>query len=151
MLGLFGKIFGSEEAIEATVKTVAAGLDALVYTDEERAKDAAADRAAARGMMVEWMRTTQGQNLSRRFLAFLIATSWAATHFTAVVLNVVAVFIHDPAKILAAGAIISNEADNMNAPFMLVLGFYFAAPHLDKFVKPVTDKFLAGKGSNVSS
>jgi len=43
MLGIgatIGKIFGSDKALTSIVDNVSKGLDALVYTDEEKAQDA---------------------------------------------------------------------------------------------------------------
>ena len=44
MSALIGKIFGSEKAIGAAVSGISNSLDALVYTDEEKAQDAAVER-----------------------------------------------------------------------------------------------------------
>ena len=60
-MGFWGKLFGTEKALSGIVDGVTKGLDALVYTDEEKAKDAAADRTEARQMVVGWMAATQGQ------------------------------------------------------------------------------------------
>lgn len=140
-MGLFSRIFGTDDAISKTIDTVSRGLDALVLTDEEKMEDAAKDRAEARSMVIEWMRTTQGQNLSRRFLALLISMSWASAYVVSMVMNVAAVWVDNPDKILASAQIISEGAERMNGAFMLVLGFYFALPHMDKIVKPAMDRF----------
>ena len=140
-MNIFSRIVGTDKAIEKTIDTVSKGLDVLIYTDEEKAVEAAKDRAEARGMVVEWMRTTQGQNLSRRFLAFLIASTWVLTYVIALVLNVVAVWLESPENTLAAAAIIAESAERMNGAFMLVLGFYFALPHMDKIVGPAMSRF----------
>ena len=48
-----GKLFGSTKALEEVVGGVGRGIDALVYTDEERAGDAAKARSEARSMVVK--------------------------------------------------------------------------------------------------
>jgi hypothetical protein len=68
-MSFWGKIFGTENAINTTISAVKDGLDALVYTDEEKAGDAAKERTQARSMVVDWMQATQGQNLARRLIA----------------------------------------------------------------------------------
>ena len=52
MWATVGKIFGTDKAITAVISNVSKGLDALVYTDEEKAGDAAKDRSEARKMVV---------------------------------------------------------------------------------------------------
>jgi len=141
MFKLIGRIFGSEAALVETVDAVTKGLDALVYTDEEKATDAAADRSEARKMVVGWMAATQGQNLARRFLAMLVTITWASTYFTSMIMNVIAVFLDDPQKVITAAAIISNSSERVNGAVMLVLAFYFAAPHMDKIIGPAMDRF----------
>jgi len=138
---LFGRIFGTEKALESAVGAVSRGIDALIYTDEEKAADAASDRSEARKMVVGWMAATQGQNLARRFLAMLVTVTWALTYLTSMIMNVIAVFLDDPQKVITAAAIISNSSERVNGAVMLVLAFYFAAPHMDKIIGPAMDRF----------
>lgn len=141
MSNLFGRIFGTEKALESAVGAVSRGIDALIYTDEEKAADAASDRSEARKMVVGWMAATQGQNLARRFLAMLVTVTWALTYLTSMIMNVIAVFLDDPQKVITAAAIISNSSERVNGAVMLVLAFYFAAPHMDKIIGPAMDRF----------
>ena len=83
MLSLMGKIFGSEKALEGAVSGINRGLDALVYTDEEKAQDAAQERQKARGMVVEWMANTTGQKLARRLIAVSITFVWLLQYIAA--------------------------------------------------------------------
>ena len=73
---LVGKIFGSEKAIGAAVTGISNSLDALVYTDEEKAQDAASERQKARAMVIDWMQATSGQALARRLIAVAITFVW---------------------------------------------------------------------------
>lgn len=145
-MSFWGRIFGTEKALNTAVESVRDGLDALVYTDEEKAGDAAKDRSEARAMVVDWMRATQGQNLARRLLALSIATVWLTNYLISVACGMVAVFINDTglitsSKITAVGQIASKAADDMNSPVMLILAFYFAAPHMGDIAKAVVGKF----------
>ena len=107
-----GKIFGSEKAIGAAIDGISNSLDALVYTDEEKATAAAEERTQARGMVIEWMRSTSGQSLARRLIAISITFIW-----------------------------LMQYADGMTGAVMLILSFYFAAPHMDKIVGPALERF----------
>lgn len=145
-MGLLGRLFGTEAALEKTVDTVSKGLDALVYTDEEKATDAARDRSEARRMIVDWMLSTQGQNLSRRLIALSITGIWLLMYLVSVLAQMVAVFIDNvgvvtASKVTAIGSIAQNAAIDMNPAVMLILAFYFAAPHMGDIAKAVTGKF----------
>ena len=118
----------------------ASAMDSLVYTDEERAQDAAAERKAARQYIVDWMQATQGQNLTRRLIALLIVGMYALMTMSAIALSMAALWA-EPAtatKIQASANILKEQIGATWDVVLLVIGFYFAAPHLDKFVGVVT-------------
>lgn len=127
---LFGKILGSDKVLTSVVSNVSKGLDVLVYTDEEKAGDAAKDRAAARGMVIKWMESTKGQNLARRVIALSIVAVWLFQYLTCTALSVAGVWLREPEKIICSAEIVGNSAEKLNSPIMLILAFYFAAPHM---------------------
>jgi len=143
-MGLFSRIFGTEKALDATISGVTRGLDALVYTDEERAQAAAEERQAARQMVVGWMERTQGQNLARRFIAMTVTGIWAVQYVAAMVIDVVAIWVVDK-RLTASAESIRDGGDSVTGAMMLVLGFYFAAPHLDKVVGGAMERFNGTK------
>ena len=136
-----GKIFGTEKAITAVIKNVSNGLDALVYTDEEKAGDAAIDRAAARGMVISWMESTKGQNLARRLIALSIVFIWLFQYLSCMVLSVSGIWVSSPEKVINSAQVIGEFAEKMNGAVMLILGFYFAAPYLGSIAKGAISKF----------
>jgi len=143
---IIGKIFGTDKAITKSIDVVASGLDKLVYTDEEKAEAAAASRSEARGMFIEWMRNTQGQNLARRVLAFAVAGTWLGSYVVAKVCALIAIFWAARAEDLADCAeILSESSGELGSAAMLILTFYFAAPHIDKVIEPFTKNFAGLK------
>lgn len=146
MFGIVGKIFGSDKALSAVIDGVSNGLDKLVYTSEEKADDAAKDRASARAMVITWMESTKGQNIARRLIALLIVAVWLFQYLTCMALSVAAVWVN-PATDAAINPLISSAriigafAERMNGAVMLILGFYFAAPYMGSLVKGAMDKF----------
>lgn len=143
---LIGKIFGSEKAIEGAVKGISNSLDALVYTDEEKANDAALERQKARAMVIDWMQSTSGQALARRLIACAITFIWLLQYVFGWAMVTGAVF-SDPeiaARMKEASEITQAHADSMTGAVMLILSFYFAAPHLDKVVGPAMERFAKG-------
>jgi hypothetical protein len=143
LINLMGKIFGSEKALESAVSGINRGLDALVYTDEEKAQDAALERQKARSMVVEWMGNTTGQKLARRLIAVSITFVWLLQYIAAWGLVVAAIFV-DPEtgeRLKEASALTQEHSDGMTGAIMLILSFYFAAPHMDKIVGPAMERF----------
>ena len=139
-----GRLFGTEKALEGVVNGVTKGLDALVYTDEERAADSAADRSEARRMVVAWMQATQGQNLARRLIALTITAVWLLQYLLAQAVSAVAIFVDGPETVQRLNDLVEvmrDGAAQMNGAVMLILAFYFAAPHMGDIAKAVTGRF----------
>lgn len=146
-MGLWSRVFGTEKALEKAVDGVTKGLDALVYTDEEREKDAASDRAEARKMVVGWMQATQGQNLARRVIALSITAVWLSMYLISAGCAMLAVFVNAQGvvtslKVGEVGIIAKSAANEMGPAVMLILAFYFAAPHMSDIAKAVTGRIL---------
>lgn len=140
-MSFFGRLFGSEKALTAVVDGVSNGLDKLVFTDEEKADFAAKERAEGRAMVVQWMQATQGQNLARRLIALSITFVWLLQYIVGQVLGLAAIWVEDPQKLMTASQMMKDGAGQMNAAVMLILAFYFAAPHMGDIAKAVTQKF----------
>lgn len=141
MLGILGRLFGSPDAVSTIVSKAADGIDALVYTDEEKAGDAAKARSEARSMVVKWMAATSGQNLARRLIALAITGIWLSMYLLAVLCNMAAVWITSKEDQLAATAQIAfDAAADMNPAVMLILAFYFAAPHMGDIATAAINK-----------
>jgi len=139
-MSFWGKLFGTDKALTAVVDGVSSGLDKLVYTDEEKADAAARERTEARQMVVGWMAATQGQNLARRLIALSITGVWLIDIILAQVAGAVAIFVEDSAKVEELAKFMMEGAMEMNSAVMLILAFYFAAPHMGDIAKAVTGR-----------
>lgn len=147
--GLFSRLFGAPEAVTKVVDEVSKGIDALVYTDEEKAGDAAKDRSEARKMVVSWMAATSGQNIARRLIALSITGVWLAMYLMSVMLQMVGVWWAGGAEQLkATSAIALSAATDMNGAVMLILAFYFAAPHMGDIAASAINRFQNRTGSD---
>lgn len=141
-MSFWGKLFGTDEAIRGTIDAVKDGIDALVYTDEEKATDAAKERSEARSMLVEWMQATQGQNLARRLISLAITGVWLMQYVMASLASSIAIFWSSQANNLNQLAKVQmDSANDMSPAVMLILAFYFAAPHMGDFAKAVVGTF----------
>lgn len=144
MFGFLGKVLGTDKALSKTVGMLGEGLDALVYTDEERAGDAAKQRTEGRQTFIEWVKASQGQNLSRRIIALMVVVAWLSQYLTATVLRVIAVWADATDKYMQSGQVIADSAEGMIGAVMLIISFYFAAPYMDKIVVAAMSKFSVG-------
>ncbi|PKR56330.1 hypothetical protein [Thalassospira lohafexi] len=142
----FGKLFGTDKALGGIVDGVANSLDKLVYTDEEKAEDHAKSVTEARRMVVDWMAATSGQNLARRLIALAITGVWLGMYLLSVMANMIAVFVETDDKLVELSIIARNSANDMGSAVMLILAFYFAAPHMGDIASAALGKMKTDRG-----
>lgn len=141
-MSFFGKLFGSDKALEKVVDTASGLLDEAFYTKEEKAADKAAARTEAQKMVIQWMEASTGSRLARRAIAFAITGTWLGMYWMTAVLAVCSVWATEASdKLKASGLIIDAAADVMVSPVMLILGFYFAAPYMGDLAKGALERF----------
>lgn len=141
-MSLLGRLFGSSKATESLINHAAKGLDKLYYSSEEKAEDAAEARRANHSMFIEWMKSTSGSRLARRCIALVVTAIWSLQYITAQILSIAAVWSEVDAESLKKSAqIITENAESANGAMMLVLAFYFAAPHMGSIVDSAMKKF----------
>ena len=146
-MSFWRRLWGSPDIIKEGVSMIRDAGDALVYTDEEKAQDRAKSVSESRRMIVEWMQATAGQNLARRLLAVSITFVWLAMYISQMALNIISswVQVSTAAKLAENAVTIGQFAESMNGAVMLILSFYFAAPHMDKIVVEAMKKFSSNK------
>ena len=92
------------------------------------------ERKEARNMFLRWCEATSSQNTTRRILALTIAAMWCTTWAFAVITGVVAVWVPSLPELATTSEMLAGYADAMSTEVMLLMGYYFGAPQLDKFV-----------------
>ena len=138
MFGALGAIFGSPKTLGKIVGGVTKGLDALKYTSEEKAHDEQKAIEKAREQVVDFMEATKGQNMARRMIALIIVSIWSLSHGAIGVMAIASVFIRDVelvGKIMEASKLIGEQIQDINTEVILILGFYFGAPHVGEAVR----------------
>jgi hypothetical protein len=142
--GFFGRLFGSDKAVDSLINHTANALDKVIYTSEEKAADMANSVSEARGMLIEWLKNTQGQNLARRVLAFAIALTWLSMFWFAMIADIASVWFGDTlaTRFTESAARVGDRAVSIDSAMMLILTFYFAAPHIGNII----DSFKTGFG-----
>ena len=143
MFGLLGRIFGSGKAIGKVVETAGKALDALHYSEEEKAEI----RLKLGHLIIDWIDKSKGQNLARRVIALGTLTVWLGNYVLAGLYTSAATWVAmNPEKELLVATLKEHGdfhfrmADGLGGEIMLIFGFYFAAPHLGQFVGPAIRK-----------
>ena len=72
-MNILKRIFASSESANSIIDGAKKGIDALVFTDEE--KEAMSQDAFK--LWIEFQKATSGQNLARRYLALIVFALWA--------------------------------------------------------------------------
>lgn len=139
-----GNLFGTKKAGERIVEGIASAADSLVYTDQEKAEDAA--EASSEGMKVymAWLESTIGSRLARRFIAMGITGMWLSEQGVGVLMQLAAVFASNPVTIekLTKGSdlLFQHSAEN-NSLVGVVLLFYFGGPAAIDGAKALIEKW----------
>lgn len=134
-MGFFARVFSSPSVVKEGIDLIRDTGDALVYTDEERERD----KAQIRELTVAWMEATQGQNLARRLIALSITGVWLLMYIVSVFCSIAAVFV-DHERMHEVSIIATSAATEMDSAVMLILAFYFAAPHMGDLARAVVNK-----------
>jgi hypothetical protein len=137
MLGFIGKMFGSEKALDGIVSGVSNAVDALHYSEEEKADN----KARAFDQIIKWQEATQGQNLARRFIALSVVFVWLLQYLVSQVLSVVSVWVSEPDKYLKSAELMRQGADDMGSVVMLIMTFYFTARATGEIATAVVKKW----------
>ncbi|QXN60170.1 hypothetical protein KUA24_103 [Vibrio phage HNL01] len=146
MWSWLGKLFGTDKAAASLVDNISSGLDKLVYTDQEKAVEHAASVTEARQVLLQWVSSTSGSNLARRVIALIVTSIWALQYATSMLLLALVPWMPEYAEQMRMSAqSLQESGEAVSGAMALVLGFYFAAPHLGSIVNTAMTKFT-GKG-----
>lgn len=161
-----GNLFGTPRAAEKALDYVAAGVDALWHTDEEKAHEAQAAKERAFDKFLGWLEATKGSRLARRIIALIVVGMWATTLGAAIVLAVAALWVEPVLiKTVVDGAVVEVMMNRPQAASELlfeqaveqkdfviwVLAFYFGGPVVMDAGKAVVGKYFGNKGGEQSA
>jgi hypothetical protein len=141
MFSFLGKMFGSQKAGEAIVDGAVSAADKLFYTSEEKAEDAAKARTEGFNVYMEWLKSTSGSRIARRFIALIVTGIWAVEHIMSVIFGAVGIFVDSPEKYMEASRMFAEHATNNNTLVGVVLLFYFGGPAAIDGVKGLVNKW----------
>lgn len=143
-MSFLGRLFGTDEATGKVIDHVSSGLDKMFYTDEEKADEARQARREGQAFIIEWLKSTTGSRLARRVIALMMVAVWLLLYLAALGLQIAAVWVDAGEPYRASAALIYANIEQMTGAVMLILAFYFAAPHMGPVVEGALKKF--GKG-----
>lgn len=143
MLKFLGRMFGSPGSIDNVVEKVSNGLDKLHFGSQEKAELRAKTTERITELVIDWIKASSGQAVTRRFLAFSLTMLWGVIYGVKTVMSALAPWVYvimddqeKAAKVAAAimesVATLTESAHEMNGAMMLILAFYFAATHIDR-------------------
>ena len=116
MWSFISGIFGKGDNISKGLDMVDKGLDALVFTDEEKS----VANQTILDWKLKWISATGAQSVARRVIAYVIVALWALM----VVLAVSLTLLEMPEK---GKFLFEVLRDIIHWPFITIIGFYFAA------------------------
>jgi len=152
MFNWLGKMFASDKVLEQGIGLLERTGDALFYTEEEKANDKNSNIRHKDKMIIDWIESSKGSNIARRFIAFLVALIWSFLFIFSWVTTQLAIFMNTETERIK----LMTEA---NEPFltqssgamMLILAFYFAAPYMGDVVKSALGAFSGKKTTSDNS
>jgi hypothetical protein len=112
---------GGNKNADKLVDGAVRGLDALVFTEEEKSEMS----KETFKLYLDYLKATQPQNLARRYLAFIIAGIWAVLVLILAGLGVAAGVAESVPLTAASSAVNSVMGDYVFLPFSGVTAFYF--------------------------
>jgi len=117
-MGWLSFLSGKSETAEKVVGGAIDGIDAMFYTEEEKAR--------ANFQILEWKldyaKATQGMSISRRVITFAVTAAWLA-----LVLLMIALGLMFGGDTPAVDWLFKVLDEVVNPPFMIIVGFYFLA------------------------
>lgn len=147
MLQWLGKMFASDKALESGLGMLERAGDALVYTDEEKANNRDSMIKHKDNLVANWIESSKGANIARRFLAVLVGGIWAFLLLFSWISQQYAVWSDKVTadKLEQMKLINDSFLEQATGGMMLILAFYFAAPYMGAIVEGAMAKFGGDK------
>lgn len=114
-MGLLSWLTGGGKTASKVIDAASSGIDMAFFTDEE--KSIANQKVL--DFKLEWLKSTSGQNLARRFIAFGVVALW----ILAIVVACIAKLFSDAYSQFLFDVL----KEIISMPFTVIIGFYFAA------------------------
>lgn len=131
-MGVFSRLFGTDDTIKKVAGGIIDGVDAVVFTPEEKAEN-----------FLSLLKAYEPFKLAQRLLALIMGIPYVIVWMLSALMLVVSAFL-DPAygKQIAEGANTLAELNNatLGQPVAIILAFYFGGGALEGLVRAVEKK-----------
>ena len=146
-MGILGKLLGTDKAVTNIIDTVGRVVDDFHYSGEEKAADKAKAVSEGRAMIVEWLQSTTGSRLARRIIALSFTFIFLLMHMISTTMIVASGWVEAARskQLVASSQVLDERLVSMTGAMMLILAFYFAAPHMGAIVQGAMQKFSGDK------
>ena len=133
-MSIWGKLFGSDKAIGGIVDGVYNGVDALVYTPQEKAE-----------RFERMLKLYEPFKITQRILAFIVGLPFVIIHTICSIAWMLNIFIatnEDTYTLLLErlGDLMKYNNDTLGQPFIIIVGFYFAGGMIEGGIKALKTK-----------
>lgn len=126
-MNILKTLFPTPKTIETAVDGVKNGLDKLIYTEEEKA-DA---YAKGRQWFLEFLKSTGGFNVARRWISVVVTVMWAVWTSVMGVLAILGVILKEgPIDYQGAMEALAGSYTEITTAFVVILAFYFGGQFL---------------------
>ena len=156
MLGSLGAILGSPKTLTEVVAAAKAAIISLHYQPSLDSRVTVEQRLGfelklaeiahqAQSQVVDYMEAAQGHRICRRVLAISIAAFYMLVGMTAVVLSASSPWFSEETgiRMLESAKVVVLAVDGVDQYLLLIIGFYFAAPHLSSAFRMIVDRRMA--------
>lgn len=141
LVSLFGKMFGSDKAIDKVMSGLGKAVDSAVFTPQERAHMV----AQSQELLVDWAKgTSSGQNLARRFIAMVVVLTWMGMYVVTILVKLAAVWASDQYtdRLSQSSDTINELISGLNPIVAVIITFYFALPAMGQVASTAMNRFL---------
>ena len=117
-MSIFSFLTGTSATAEKAVDGIVSGLDAMVFTDEEKSQAS----MKVLDFKLKYAEATQGMSISRRVIAFTLCAAWLL-----LVLITVGIGLFFGGDSTEVKFLMKIMTDVVMQPFSIVVAFYFLA------------------------
>ena len=131
MIGPISTLFVTPKAVCAKAKAFAEGLKVLEGESSEKY------RSQAQEVVIEWMKASGGQHLTRRLIALVVIGVWSICIVAGLVLTVAAVFVESSDPYNQAASKLFDLVQELALLVFSVVAFYFGAERIEGIARAV--------------
>ena len=120
-MGILSALFGNSKNGEKAVDAAIDGVDAMFYTDEERAEG----KFRLLELKMKFMESTAAYKVARRYLAVIVGITWAGYMALAALLLIAGMW--SPLAVDTFATLVDFIFKCIIPPFLTVMAFYFGS------------------------